>query len=196
VNVLGVDLSVHEDGSEAGEFSDDSAAAMDGVVDTPSVVAGSTPTRGETRVARRVFAVVSEPNNALHFLLFLLMGASMAVTDTFLFLWLEELGGSRFLMGLALMCTCLSEVVVFAKEAAIKRALSTEWSIALVLVLLRGEAGILRDFALVVHAVGGPSRPVASRHNLRAVLVRGQRVRARRRAQGFERRGHERVRGL
>ena len=133
VNVLGVDLSVHEDGSEAGEFSDDSAAAMDGGVGTPSAVAGSTPTRGETRVARRVFAVVSEPNNALHFLLFLLMGASMAVTDTFLFLWLEELGGSRFLMGLALMCTCLSEVVVFAKEAAIKRALSTEWSIALVL---------------------------------------------------------------
>ena len=88
VNVLGVDLSVHEDGSEAGEFSDDSAAAMDVGVDTPSVVAGSTPTRGETRVARRVFAVVSEPNNALHFLLFLLMGASMAVTDTFLFLWL------------------------------------------------------------------------------------------------------------
>ena len=67
--------------------------------------------------------------SSAHFLLFLLMGASMAVTDTFLFLWLEELGGSRFLMGLALMCTCLSEVVVFAKEAAIKRVLSIEWSL-------------------------------------------------------------------
>ena len=134
VKVLGVDLSVHEDGdSEDGEFSDDSAAATVEVKAADAAVVGSIPRRGERAVASRVFAVVAEPDVALHFLLFLVMGASMAVTDSFLFLWLEELGGSKFLMGLALMFTCLSEVVVFAKEAAIKRALSTEWCVALVL---------------------------------------------------------------
>ena len=51
----------------------------------------------------------------------------MAVTDTFLFLWLEELGATKLLMGLALACTCLSEVVIFAHEARIKAFLSTEW---------------------------------------------------------------------
>ena len=134
VKVLGVDLSVHEESDwEDGEFSDDSAAAMGEVKTADAAVVGSIPRRGERAVASRVFAVVAKPENALHFLLFLIMGASMAVTDTFLFLWLEELGGSKFLMGLALMFTCLSEVVVFAKEAAIKRALSTEWCVALVL---------------------------------------------------------------
>ena len=133
VKVLGVDLSVHEDDFEEGEFSDDSAAATVDVKAADAAVVGSIPRRGERAVASRVFAVVAKPDNALHFLLFLIMGASMAVTDTFLFLWLEELGGSKFLMGLALMFTCLSEVVVFAKEAAIKRALSTEWCVALVL---------------------------------------------------------------
>ena len=112
MKVLGVDLSVHEESDwEDGEFSDDSAAATGEVKTADAAVVGSIPRRGERAVASRVFAVVAKPENALHFLLFLIMGASMAVTDTFLFLWLEELGGSKFLMGLALMFTCLSEVV-------------------------------------------------------------------------------------
>ena len=90
-------------------------------------------TSSSLSVASRVFAVVSRPGVALMFFIFLVMGVSMAVTDVFLFLWLDEQGASRLLMGLALCFTCLSEVVVFAKEKAIKRALSTRWSVSLIL---------------------------------------------------------------
>jgi hypothetical protein len=45
-------------------------------------------------MASRLLAVLAPPQVALTFLLFLVMGASMAVTDTFLFLWLDELGGA------------------------------------------------------------------------------------------------------
>ena len=90
-------------------------------------------TSSSLSVASRVFAVVSRPGVALMFFIFLAMGVSMAVTDVFLFLWLDEQGASRLLMGLALCFTCLSEVVVFAKEKAIKRALSTRWSVSLIL---------------------------------------------------------------
>jgi hypothetical protein len=84
-------------------------------------------------VASRLLVVLALPEVTLTFLLFLLMGASMAVTDTFLFLWLDELGASRLLMGLALCVTCLSEVLVFRHEARIKQALSTSWCVALIL---------------------------------------------------------------
>ena len=84
-------------------------------------------------VASRLFVVVTRPDVAATFALFLVMGASMAVTDTFLFLWLDELEGSRLLMGVALCFTCLSEVLVFRFEASIKRVLSTGRCIALIL---------------------------------------------------------------
>ena len=118
-------------GSDAGVCSGDE---KDPGRETPRADASSPPsTASSLSVASRVFAVVSRPGVALMFLVFLLMGASMAVTDVFLFLWLDEQGGSRLLMGLALCFTCLSEVVVFAKEKAIKRALSTRWSVSLIL---------------------------------------------------------------
>jgi MFS family permease len=84
-------------------------------------------------VARQTWRAVSRPKSAATFLAFLVMSASMAVTDTYLFLWMEQLGASRLCMGVALGFTCLSEVVVFKKEAAIKNAISTEQSIALIL---------------------------------------------------------------
>ena len=102
--------------------------------ETPRADASSSPsTASSLSVVSRVLVVVSRPGVALMFLVFLVMGASMAVTDVFLFLWLDEQGASRLLMGLALCFTCLSEVVVFAKEKAIKRALSTRWSVSLIL---------------------------------------------------------------
>jgi MFS family permease len=88
----------------------------------------STPKRsrlGRSSVASRTFAAVSTPSRVALFATFAVMSASMAVTDTFLFLWLDDLGGSELLMGVALGFTCLSEVAVFAREAAIKRRLGT-----------------------------------------------------------------------
>ena len=77
---------------------------------------------------------------------------SAAVTDTFLFLWLDELGASRLLMGLALCFTCLSEVLVFRYEDRIKRALSTEWCVALILVCY----GVRQTFYAVLPAFNNP----------------------------------------
>ena len=116
-------------GSGAGNASDDTVEKGYGGRDAPS----EPSTSSSLSVASRVFAVVSRPGVALMFFIFLVMGVSMAVTDVFLFLWLDEQGASRLLMGLALCFTCLSEVVVFAKEKAIKRALSTRWSVSLIL---------------------------------------------------------------
>ena len=76
---------------------------------------------------------MTRPAAAATFLAFLVMSASMAVTDTYLFLWMEQLGASRLCMGVALGFTCVSEVVVFKKEARIKKAISTEGSVVLIL---------------------------------------------------------------
>ena len=84
-------------------------------------------------VATKTFRAVTHPAAAATFLAFLVMSASMAVTDTYLFLWMEQLGASRLCMGVALGFTCVSEVVVFKKEARIKRAISTEGSVVLIL---------------------------------------------------------------
>ena len=84
-------------------------------------------------LATQTLRAVTRPAAAATFLAFLVMSASMAVTDTYLFLWMEQLGASRLCMGVALGFTCVSEVVVFKKEARIKKAISTEGSVVLIL---------------------------------------------------------------
>lgn len=135
VTTLGFDFSPHEDEDEekdrgkdedvfsSPEESDDGRLALskrDFLEESESV-------------ATKTWRAVSRPRAAATFLAFLVMSASMAVTDTYLFLWMEQLGASRLCMGVALGFTCVSEVVVFKKEAAIKEAISTETSIALIL---------------------------------------------------------------
>ena len=97
-----------------------------------SARANSTNSRG---VGSKTWAVVSTPTNAATFFAFTLMSASMAVTDTYLFLWMEDssIGASRLCMGVALGFTCVSEVVLFKNEARIKKHVSTEASIVLIL---------------------------------------------------------------
>ena len=86
-------------------------------------------------VATKTWRVVSNYTNAATFFAFLLMSASMAVTDTYLFLWMEDpsIGASRLCMGVALGFTCVSEVIVFKKEKKIKKYISTELAIVLIL---------------------------------------------------------------
>ena len=53
--------------------------------------------------------------NEFQFVLFiyLILGCSLGVVEGFLFLWLEELGVSKVLMGFSLTSTCISEVPIF-----------------------------------------------------------------------------------
>jgi hypothetical protein len=88
---------------------------------------------GATVTRKVVDACFGRPAVLARLSLFSVMSASMAVTDSFLFLYLDSMGGTELLMGVALCFTCLSEVVVFAKEDWIKSRVDTERSIALVL---------------------------------------------------------------
>jgi hypothetical protein len=63
-----------------------------------------------------------------------------------------QLGASRLLMGLALCFTCLSEVLVFRHEARIKKALSTEWCVALILACY----GLRQTFYAVLPSFNNP----------------------------------------
>ena len=96
-------------------------------------VSGAKEKESSESVAAKTFRATTHPAAAATFLAFLVMSASMAVTDTYLFLWMEQLGASRLCMGVALGFTCVSEVVVFKKEARIKKAISTEGSVVLIL---------------------------------------------------------------
>ena len=84
-------------------------------------------------IAVRLWRVVRDPAVALRFFLFLMSGASMTITDLYLFLWLEDLGGTPADDGRgALFCTCVCEVAVFYNGARIKKALTLDWCLALV----------------------------------------------------------------
>jgi hypothetical protein len=150
-------------------------------------------------VASQTWRAVSRPKSAATFLAFLVMSASMAVTDTYLFLWMEQLGASRLCMGVALGFTCLSEVVVFKKEAAIKNAISTEQSIALILFCYAARQWFYAAMPFLTHAtpLGAwiilPGAAPA-RHHVRAVLVRRYRVRACDRTRKRVERRHGRLR--
>jgi predicted MFS family arabinose efflux permease len=83
-------------------------------------------------IARRLWRVVRDPGVALRFFLFLMSGASMTITDLYLFLWLADCGGTPAVMGAALFCTCVCEVAIFYNSAKIKKALTLDWCLALV----------------------------------------------------------------
>ena len=82
-------------------------------------------------IPSRLWSVVKQPSVAMKFFLFLMAGASMAITDIYLFLWLNECGGTPWLMGVALFCTCVTEVVIFYYGSWIKRTLSLDWCLIL-----------------------------------------------------------------
>jgi MFS family permease len=72
------------------------------------------PPPGFASVLRQIACAVRDtPGASLRLLLFLLLGAVMGTIGSFLFLWLDLLGGSELLDGLALAMTCVSEVAIF-----------------------------------------------------------------------------------
>jgi len=79
----------------------------------------------------QLWEVVSLMDVAFRFFGFFVSGASMAITDLFLFLWLEENGGSPAVMGVALLFTCVTEVWIFYNASWIRKRLSLDWSLIL-----------------------------------------------------------------
>lgn len=61
-------------------------------------------------MAADVAAVLLRAEVIVHYLVFLVMACSMGAVDGFLFVYIQDLGGTRLVMGLALTFTCLSEV--------------------------------------------------------------------------------------
>jgi len=82
-------------------------------------------------IPRRLWNVVRDPAIAIRFFLFLMAGASMTITDVYLFLWVRDCGGSPAVMGVALFCTCVTEVIIFYNQGRIKAALSLDWCLIL-----------------------------------------------------------------
>jgi len=79
---------------------------------------------GVLQVAARLWrSLRATPGALVHCALFLVAGAAGGVMDTFLFVMLRNMGGGGALMGLALTCTCISEVGVFARAGDIQTAL-------------------------------------------------------------------------
>jgi hypothetical protein len=63
----------------------------------------------------------------------LIMGFGIGVIDSFLFLFLQDLGGSEALMGLTLSVTCLAEVPVFHFQGKILTVISVDTMLHIVL---------------------------------------------------------------
>ena len=127
----------------------------------------------------RLWNVVKDPSIATRFFLFLMAGASMTITDVYLFLWLQECGGTPSVMGAALFCTCVTEVVIFYHGAAIKRALTLDWCL-----ILTPFCYFLRQFYYWLlpslgNAWNSAARAISARYHLRALLVHGERFHSR-----------------
>ncbi|CAM9442348.1 unnamed protein product [Ectocarpus sp. 13 AM-2016] len=67
----------------------------------------------EHRVASVLWIMFSTPQNFSFFWGVMLSGMAKGVIDTFLFIWLDELGGSHVLLGLAGVVMCCGEVPFF-----------------------------------------------------------------------------------
>ena len=61
----------------------------------------------------KVRTLLQNPDACVFFAMTLIMGTAVGTIEGFLFLFLEDLGGSSLLMGLTLTCTCVSETLVF-----------------------------------------------------------------------------------
>jgi hypothetical protein len=79
----------------------------------------------------RLWDVVRQVDVAFRFFGFFVSGASMAITDLFLFLWLQENNSSPAVMGVALLFTCVTEVWIFYNASWIRQRLSLDWSLIL-----------------------------------------------------------------
>lgn len=81
----------------------------------------------------KLMDVASRPYIALTYVTFYICSLFMGCVETYLFLYLDTLGGGELVMGVALTFTCLSEVAVFFFAQRVMSALGVPRSVALVL---------------------------------------------------------------
>lgn len=62
---------------------------------------------------RKIMLLFKSTESILFFLIYWLMGITMGVIGSFLFLWIEQLGGNNSLMGLSLTMMCVAEIPLF-----------------------------------------------------------------------------------
>jgi len=86
---------------------------------TPPASTANTPPPPQQRTIKnknfyqKLGVLLSSPEALLFFSTVAVMGYAVGTIDSFLFLFLEDLGGSEALMGLTLTVTCIAETVVF-----------------------------------------------------------------------------------
>ena len=71
----------------------------------------------------KLLALGTSPEALLFFILVTILGIAVGTIESFLFLYLEDLGGSETLMGLTLTVTCIAETWVFYFAGSILRKL-------------------------------------------------------------------------
>lgn len=80
---------------------------------------------------RRLGALLASPAALLFFATVAVMGFAVGTIESFLFLFLEDLGGSETLMGLTLTVTCVAETAVFFVSQRIIDALGLDGALHL-----------------------------------------------------------------
>jgi len=105
----------------------DGEKAMSRIASAEELHAPSTP----KSIHAQLWEVVGRVDIALRFFGFFVSGASMAITDVFLFIWLQENGSNAAVMGVALFFTCITEVLIFYNSSWIRKKLSLDWSLIL-----------------------------------------------------------------
>ncbi|CAM9109176.1 unnamed protein product [Ectocarpus sp. 8 AP-2014] len=85
----------------------------------------------EHRVASVLWIMFSTRQNFSFFLGVMLSGMAKGVIDTFLFIWLDELGGSHVLLGLAGVVMCCGEVPFFYVSGSFIRKIGPRNVVAL-----------------------------------------------------------------
>ena len=76
----------------------------------------------------KIIQLSASPEARLFFTTATFMGYAVGTIESFLFLFLEDLGGSETLMGLTLTMTCIAETAVFHYAGSIMKALGLDGS--------------------------------------------------------------------
>ena len=74
----------------------------------------------------KLYLLATSAEAIVFFSMVLIMGFAVGTIESFLFLYLEDLGGSETLMGLTLTFTCIAETLVFAYSGQIIHALGIQ----------------------------------------------------------------------
>eukprot|EP00899_Mesostigma_viride_P027928 jgi/Mesvir1/831/Mv17412-RA.1 len=99
----------------------------------------TTTSEGMVQGLRAVLDLLREPHTMAFLLTAAVMGAAMGTIENYLFLYLEEMGGSKLLMGLTLTVTCAAEIpaMFFSGRLIDKLGVDGVWFLVLICFVIR-----------------------------------------------------------